>query len=103
MPRPERHIGVCIQSRPEGHPRGSCGAQAAGNLLQSFSDELMAKKLPRKIALTQTTCLGLYHIGADVLVYPGDVMHASVNADDVQTLVDQHLLQVVEKIAPAEV
>jgi hypothetical protein len=29
MARPEFHIFLCGQRRPEGHPRGSCGAKGS--------------------------------------------------------------------------
>lgn len=106
MPKPEHHVFVCIQNRGEGHPRGSCGAKSASKVLQRFAEELTAKQLLGSIALTQTTCLGPCHLGPSVLVYPQGVMYSEVNESDVETIVEQHLLQgevVTEKLAPAEV
>jgi hypothetical protein len=45
MARPDYHVFVCAQQRPEGHPRGSCGARGASNLLNLFSQGIMAKNL----------------------------------------------------------
>jgi (2Fe-2S) ferredoxin len=106
MPRPDRHIFVCAQNRPDGHPRGSCGAKSAGDVLQRFADLLTKKRLLGKVALTQTNCLGPCHVGANVLVYPEGVMYAEVNAADVDEIVDKHLIggePVTEKLAAAEV
>ena len=106
MARPERHVFVCSQSRPEGHPRGSCGTKSAGEVLQKFATSLTTNQLIGKVALTQTTCLGPCHAGANVLVYPEGVMYAEVSAADVDTIVSQHLLNgqpVTEKFAPADI
>ena len=32
MSRPERHVFVCTQERPPGHPRGSCGARRSAEV-----------------------------------------------------------------------
>ena len=106
MPKPLHHIFVCGQSRPEGHPRGSCGTSGAGNVFQSFGSGLTVNKLLDKVALTQAGCLGPCHLGANVLVYPEGIMYTQVTAEDVSTIIDQHLINgkpVIEKIAPTEV
>lgn len=106
MAKPEKHVFICGQSRPEGHPKGSCGTAGAGAVFQSFGAALTRGKLLEKIALTQSGCLGPCHLGANVLVYPDGVMYSAVKPEDVATIVEQHLVNghpVSEKLAPAEV
>ncbi len=106
MPRPEIHVFICSQQRPEGHPRGSCGEKGAGGLLQAFSQSIINHNLLNKVSLVPTGCLGPCHLGASVLVFPGSVLYSNVSVSDVETIIQQHLIggtPVAEKLAPADV
>ncbi|MEN9890749.1 MAG: hypothetical protein RLY78_1044, partial [Pseudomonadota bacterium] len=52
MPRPQRHVFVCSQQRPPGHPRGSCAAKGASPLLQAFWAELQKRQAFEQVAIT---------------------------------------------------
>ncbi|MCG8608994.1 MAG: (2Fe-2S) ferredoxin domain-containing protein [Pseudomonadales bacterium] len=106
MSKPVKHVFVCGQQRPDGHPRGSCGAVGASSVAQSFAAVLTARNLFSSIALTNSGCLGPCHLGANVLVYPEGILYSEVKPEDVETIVEQHLIQgqpVTAKLAPAEV
>lgn len=106
MPKPEYHVFVCAQSRADGHPRGSCVACGAGSIFQAFANQINIKKLVGKVALTQTGCLGPCHLGSNVLIYPDGIMYSEIQPDDVETIVERHILQgepLQQKLAPAEV
>lgn len=106
MPRPEKHVFVCTQSRPEGHPRGSCGAKGCAEVMNEFINQIQSRNLLEKIALTNTGCMGPCMMGSSVLVYPEGVMYGKVTKEDVKTIIEEHLLgdKPVEKlIVPAEV
>lgn len=105
MAKPDFHIFVCMQRRPDGHPRGSCGARNAEAVFNAFADGLIRRNLQNRIALTHTGCLGPCQAGANVLVYPGSVMYSWVEPADANTIIEQHLLggtPFADKIAPAE-
>ncbi|GAB2197325.1 (2Fe-2S) ferredoxin domain-containing protein [Sessilibacter sp. MAH4] len=106
MPRPEKHVFICAQTRAEGHPRGSCGQTGAVDVFQSFANEINQRQLMGKVALTSTGCLGPCQVGVNVLVYPEGVMYCQITPDIVPKIVEQHLMNgdpVTEKIAPAEI
>ena len=106
MPKPEHHVFVCSQNRAVGHPRGSCGAKSASKIAQHFAEELTRKQLLGKICLTQTTCIGPCHLGANVLIYPEGILYSEVKEADVVKIVDQHLIKgepVKEIMAPSDV
>lgn len=106
MPRPNYHVFVCAQQRPPGHPRSSCGEKGAGNLLPAFQQGLISRNLSEKVSLVATGCLGPCQAGANVLVYPGGDLYMAVTPEDVDQIIDQHLVNgepVTEKFAPAEV
>jgi (2Fe-2S) ferredoxin len=106
MPRPEKHVFICTQNRPQGHPRGSCGAKGCADVMNEFMNEIQARNLFEKIALTNTGCMGPCMFGTSVLVYPEGVMYGNVTKEDVKTIIDEHLLggKPVEALkVPAEV
>lgn len=106
MPKPEKHLFVCTQQRPEGHPRGSCQAKDGGGIAEEFWFQLQGKNLLGRIALTTTGCFGPCGLGPNVLVYPDGVLYSGVKREDVQEIVEQHLLgnNVVTRLqAPADI
>jgi len=92
MPRPEKHVFVCTQQRPQGHPRGSCGQVGCAEVMNEFMNEIQARNLYEKIGLTNTGCMGPCMTGPSVLVYPEGIMYGHVKKEDVKTIVEQHLL-----------
>ncbi len=92
MPRPEKHVFICTQNRPQGHPRGSCGAKGCADVMNEFMNEIQSRNLFEKIALTNTGCMGPCMFGTNVLVYPEGVMYGNVTKEDVKTIIDEHLL-----------
>ncbi len=92
MPKPEKHLFICTQQRPEGHPRGCCQAKGGTSLAEEFWFHLQGKNLLGKIALTTTACFGPCGMGPNVLVYPDGVLYSGVTRDDVQEIIEQHLL-----------
>jgi len=92
MPRPTRHVFVCTQQRPPGHPRGSCAAQGSTALLQAFWGELQKRQAYDQVAITYSGCLGPCEGGANVLVYPEGTLYQRVTTADVTEIFDQHLI-----------
>jgi len=92
MAKPERHVFVCVQNRPLGHPKGSCTEKAAPDLLNAFAKEFEARQLRGRFALTSTGCLGTCDAGPSVLIYPGGVMYGEVKPEDVHAIIEEHLL-----------
>jgi (2Fe-2S) ferredoxin len=100
MPKPEKHVFVCSQNRPAGHPRGCCSQKGGNDLIQAFWKELQQRQLFDQIAITYSGCLGPCDTGPNVIVYPDGVMYSQVTKDDVAAIFDEHLLggQPVERL-----
>ena len=106
MPKPERHVFVCVQNRPQGHPRGSCGEKNCAAIMEKFASEVQNRMLFDKIAITNTGCLGPCFNGPSVLVYPEGIMYGGITVDDVSEIFDKHLVggEPVERLqVPAEI
>ncbi|MEO5378164.1 MAG: (2Fe-2S) ferredoxin domain-containing protein [Magnetococcus sp. DMHC-6] len=88
----KHHVFVCMNSRPEGHPRGSCATAGAGSVLNAFASELEKRCLFDSIQVTGTACLGPCDNGPSVVVYPEGVWYGRVQPGDVTEIFDQHLV-----------
>jgi (2Fe-2S) ferredoxin len=105
MSKPKKHVLVCVQGRPPGHPRGSCQQKGCGEVHQAFLEAFQRRNLWADYAVTNTGCLGPCSAGPSVLVYPEAVMYAGVTPGDVAAIIDEHLVGdvPVERLrAPAE-
>ena len=106
MPKPDFHVFVCVQRRPEGHPRSSCAAKNGEAVFNAFAQELIKRNLQNKIALTNTGCLGPCQAGANVLIYPGSVMYSWLTPEEAGVVIDQHLVggePYADKLTPKEI
>jgi hypothetical protein len=45
MPKPKYHVIVCTNSRPSGHPRGSCGEKGGSDVMMQFYEEMQNLEL----------------------------------------------------------
>lgn len=100
MPKPAKHVFVCTQARPPGHPRGSCQAKGGNEILQTFWQQVQMRNLWDKFSVTYSGCLGPCDTGPNVLVYPEGVLYGGVSKEDVAEIIDKHLLggEVVERL-----
>lgn len=106
MPRPQRHVFICSQNRPAGHPRGSCGQKGCREIVDEFTAQWQKRQLFTEVAVTPTGCLGPCSIGPSVLVYPEGVMYGNVTKADIDEIFEQHLIggvPVQRLIVPKEV
>ncbi len=92
MPRPERHVFVCVQQRPEGHPRPSCSQKNCNEVAEEFFFNLQQTQAFDRIQVTTTGCLGPCSEGPSVLVYPEGVMYGRVGKEDVAAIFEEHLV-----------
>lgn len=104
MARPPKHVFVCNQARPPGHPRGSCQAKGGNEILQTFWQQVQAGNLWDKFSVTYSGCLGPCDTGPNVLVYPEGVLYGGVSKDDVPEIIEKHLIggEVVERLKVSE-
>ena len=104
MARPPKHVFVCNQARPPGHPRGSCQAKGGNEVLQTFWQQVQAGNLWDKFSVTYSGCLGPCDTGRNVLVYPEGVLYGGVSKEDVAEIIEKHLIggEVVERLKVSE-
>lgn len=106
MAKPEKHVFVCSQNRPAGHPRGSCGQKGCAEVVDEFMKQWQQRQLFAQVLVTPSGCIGPCNMGPNVLVYPEGVMYSNVSKADVNAIFDEHLVggRVVERLkTPADI
>lgn len=91
MPRPERQVLVCVNSRPPGNPKGSCGQKDAQSLYDALREIVDEKGMRERVMVNRTMCLKHCSQGPVVAVQPDNVWYAKVTADDLREICDSHL------------
>lgn len=88
----ERHVFVCENQRPSGHPRGCCAEKGSPALRQAFKEELKRRGLLGRIRANAAGCLDQCERGMSCVVYPEGVWYTLRTVEDVREIVEQHLV-----------
>jgi len=91
MPKPERHVLVCTNSRPPGNPKGSCAEKGSEALFDRLKAAVKERGLGSRVIVNKTGCLKHCSQGITVAVYPENVWYAHVTNEDVPKIVEEHL------------
>jgi (2Fe-2S) ferredoxin len=100
MPSFLRHVFVCVNERPEGHPKGSCKLRGGVEVRDALKAGLTARGVAKQIRANNAGCLDQCEAGVTVVVYPEQVWYGGVTVADVDELIERHLLggQVVDRL-----
>ncbi len=91
MPTPERHLLVCLNQRPAGNPRGSCGEKGAEALYESLRALVRERGLASRVMVSRTGCLKHCSHGPTLAVYPDNVWYSKLRMEDLAEIVTSHL------------
>jgi (2Fe-2S) ferredoxin len=92
MAKFEKHIFICGNRRPEENPRGSCDPKGQGELQLAFKQKLAVLGLKGRVRANQSGCLDQCEHGPTVVVYPEAVWYGHVTKDDVDEIVNLHIV-----------
>jgi (2Fe-2S) ferredoxin len=91
MPKPQRHVLVCLNSRPPGNPRGSCGEKGSEDVFKELQRLVRERELSDRVIVSRSGCLKHCSHGPVVVVHPENVWYAAVAPSDVAEICDSHL------------
>lgn len=103
MPHRQRYLFVCINRRPDGHPKGSCagkGSEAVVPALKAALDKRGINKVEARAC--SSSCLDLCESGISVVQEPDHVAYGHVTLADVDEIADAvQKGEVVERLVVA--
>jgi len=88
----ERHVFVCENRRPEGHPRGCCADRGGAALREALKAAVKRRGLQSQVRVNAAGCLDACEHGPAMVVYPEGVWYGSVSTADLEEIVDSHLI-----------
>lgn len=92
MKRFEKHIFVCENVRPEGHPRGCCSEKGSLEVRQKFKLRLKELGLNAEVRANSSGCLDACEFGVTVVIYPEQTWYGGVTPEDVEVIIQEHIL-----------
>src|SRR5262245_18879905 len=92
MSRFERHVFICENLRPAEDPRGCCAAKGSAAVRDRFKESLHRRGLKGRIRANSAGCLDQCAHGVSVVVYPEAVWYGGFKVEDVEEIVEQHLI-----------
>jgi len=92
MKRFVKHIFVCENKRPEGHPRGCCFEKGSEAVRNKFKKRLKELGLNSEVRANISGCLDACEYGITVLVYPEQIWYGGVTLDDVEEIIQSHII-----------
>ena len=91
MPKPERQVLVCVNSRPPGNPKGSCAEKGGQELFDRLKALLRERGLEGRVMANRTYCLKHCSQGPVLAVQPDNVWYAGVTEADLVEICGTHL------------
>lgn len=89
MPFRQRYLFVCINRRPEGHPKGSCAAKGSEEVVLKLKEALAKRGVAKDVVRAcSSSCLDMCESGVTVLQEPDHVAYGSVTLDDVDAIAE---------------
>ena len=92
MKRFSKHIFICENKRPEGHPRGCCEEKGSIEIHEHFKARLKELGLNADVRANSAGCLDACEFGVSVVVYPEQIWYGAVKKDDVEEIIRSHIL-----------
>jgi len=93
MNRFEKHIFICENKRPEGHPRGCCAEKNSPEVRELFKTRIKELGLNTTFRSNSAGCLDACEHGVTVVVYPEQIWYGKVIVDDVEEIIQQHMIK----------
>jgi (2Fe-2S) ferredoxin len=100
MARFERHVFVCTNERPPGHPKGCCKEKGSPEVRDSLKAEIKRCGLSGIVRINTAGCLDACEFGVSMVVYPEGIWYGGVTQEDVEEIVERTILngQVIERL-----
>ena len=100
MARYERHIFVCTNERPAGHPKGCCREKGSEEIRAAFKSELKRRGLSGVVRANASGCLDACEFGVSMVIYPEGIWYGGVTLQDVPQIVDRTVLngEVIDRL-----
>lgn len=88
MPHRERYLFVCINRRPDDHPKGSCAQKGSEEIAKRLKAALLGRSAQMRIRACTCSCLDLCETGVSIVQEPEHVAYGNVTLDDIDAIAE---------------
>lgn len=92
MKRFEKHIFVCENKRPEGHPRGCCLDKNSAAIREGLKARVKQLGLNTSVRINSSGCLDACEFGPSIVVYPEQIWYGGVQTGDIEEIIQSHII-----------
>ncbi len=92
MVKINKHIFVCTSCRINGQQKGFCFSKDSVDIVQKLLELIDENDLSGEVMVNNTGCFGICDKGPVAVVYPEGVWYGSLTEDDVEKIVEQHII-----------
>jgi (2Fe-2S) ferredoxin len=93
MSRFQRHLFICTNERPPGHPKGCCLEKGSADVRALFKAELEKRGLSTIVRANIAGCLDACEFGVSMVIYPDGIWYGGVKTEDVIEIVERTLVR----------
>ncbi len=100
MSRYERHVFVCINQRPPGHPKGCCHDKGSEEIRALLKAELKRRGMTTTVRANNSGCLDACEYGPTLVIYPEGIWYGKVTVEDVPEIIDRTIIggEVIQRL-----
>jgi (2Fe-2S) ferredoxin len=100
MSKYDRHVFVCINERPKGHPKGCCLEKGSAEVRDAMKALVNTRGLKGRVRVNNAGCLDACSHGVAMVIYPEGIWYGGVKPADVEEIVDRTILngEVIERL-----
>jgi (2Fe-2S) ferredoxin len=89
MPHRQRYLFICINRRPDGHPKGSCAEKGSEQIVPALKAALDKRGAAKTVARAcSSSCLDLCESGISIVQEPEHVAYGGVTLADVDEIAE---------------
>ena len=92
MAKFQRHLFLCIHDRGEDAGRASCAHRGSAEVAKALKIKAYERGLKRIVRVNKAGCLDQCERGTTCVVYPEGTWYGGVTLDDVDEIVEEHLI-----------
>ena len=102
MTRFQRHVFICINERPPGHPKGCCKEKGSEEVRDLLKAELNKRGLGGIVRANNAGCLDACQFGVSMVVYPEGIWYGGVTKEDVPEIVERTIIggEISDRLVP---
>ncbi len=100
MGRFARHVFVCTNVRPAGHPKGCCSGKGSEEVRAALKSEIKRLGVSGIVRANASGCLDACEHGVSMVIYPEGIWYGRVTPGDVPQIVERTVLngEVIERL-----